>query len=248
LGAAVEIFVANFVFRENQKMSKTRGICATLAALCAASVFVSAANAAGINSYGDVTSDSSGYTLTSDPAGTGYAGIYYDYSASPIALNSITNLSADFTMTQGTFGGGAPRFSIIDTTNNAFNEAYVYFGTPGTGGTFTDPNNGSPESTGNFAANSDLRVQINGFNGDSTGASYITWSDFLSRDGSALVAYITLDLDGGFTGKQQMLVTSFDVTPAAAGATPLPAALPLFGSVLGFAGGYVGWRRRKKAA
>jgi hypothetical protein len=166
-------------------------------------------------------------------------------------LNSITNLSADFQMLEGTFANGSPRFTIFDNTNNPVNAAYVYFGTPNPGGTFSDPNPGAAESTGNYASNSpDLRVQVNGFNGDSTGAlPYISWDDFVSRDGTALIAYITIDLDGGYTPAtaQQMQVTAFNVTAAAApGAAPLPAALPLFVSGAG-ALGVLGWRRKKKA-
>jgi LPXTG-motif cell wall-anchored protein len=41
-----------------------------------------------------------------------------------------------------------------------------------------------------------------------------------------------------------MTVNSLTITSA----TPLPAALPMFGSALGLAGGYFGWRRKKKAA
>ena len=208
-----------------------------------------AANAAGIQTYGDVVSNSPGYTLTSDPNGVGYGGLYYNFSGSPIALNSITTLSADFQMLQGTISGGAPRFSIFDTTNNAANGAYVYFGNPTGGGTFSDPNPGSLESTGNYAstASTDLRVEINGFNGDSTGNSYITWADFLARDGSALVAYVTLDVDGGFSSTQQAFIDNF-VVGAAATATPLPAALPMFLGGAGLVGMALGRRKRKVAA
>jgi hypothetical protein len=208
-----------------------------------------AANAAGIQTYGDVVSNNPGYTLTSDPNGVGYAGLYYDYSASPIALNSITNLSADFQMLQGTISGGAPRFSIFDTTNNLANGAYVYFGTPMGGGTFTDPNPGALQNTGNYAsaASSDLRVEINGFNGDSTGNSYITWADFLARDGSALVAFVTLDVDGGFSSTQQAFIDNF-VVGGAATATPLPAALPMFLGGAGLVGMALRRRKRKNFA
>jgi len=229
-------------------MIKAKRIFATLPLIISAFVVMSSvANASSIQTYGDAVFDNPGYTLTSDPTGVGYAGIYYDYSASPITLNSITNLSADFQMLQGTISGGAPRFSIIDTTNNTFNEAYVFFGTPAGGGSFTDPTPGALENTGNDAslASTDLRVQINGFNGDSTGASYITWSQFLAQDGSALVAFITIDEDGGFSATQQVFVNNFDVTTTSA--TPLPAALPLFATGLG-ALGLFSWRSKRKAA
>lgn len=202
------------------------------------------ANAAPIQTYGDVTSGPGGYTLTSDTSGVGYAGIYYNYSSAPITLDSISNLSADYQFLQGTIGPGAPRFSIIDTTGNPLNEAYVYFGTPTGTGSFTEPGTGT---TGNYVTSADLRVQINGFNGDTTGAGYITFSDFLLRDGSALVKFITLDLDAGFAGTQQILVSNFDVAAAAGPAAPEPSTWAMM--MLGFAGiGFMTYRRRKGAA
>jgi hypothetical protein len=206
------------------------------------------ANASAILTYGDVTSGPSGYTITSDPNGTGYGGIYYDYSTSPILLNSITNLSADFQMTQGTIGGGAPRFSIGDTTNNSSNEAYIYFGTPAGGGSFTDPLPGQLQNTGNYASllSTDIRVQVNGFNGDSTGAGYETWSQFIANDGLALVGFVSLDVDGGFSATQQALVNNFTVT-SLAGAVPEPSTWAML--ILGFAGlGFMAYRRKNKMA
>src|SRR6476659_7635408 len=43
----------------------------------------------------------------------GYAGLYIDFTG-PLALSAITQLSTDYQMTIGTFGGGAPRFTIFD--------------------------------------------------------------------------------------------------------------------------------------
>ena len=189
--------------------------------------------------YGAVTTvtpgpgtDPAGFQLTSDPAGAGYAGLYW--TAQPgTPLSAITNLLADYQMTIGTFGGGAPRFSISDTTNNVANEAYVYWGTPQGGGGFTDPAAGSASNTGNLAdlTSADLRVQVNGFGGDSTGASYETWAAFVANDGADDVSYVSLDLDGGFSSPgQQALVDNFtvnsdvDIAP-----TPEPGTLAMFG-------------------
>ena len=215
------------------------------------SLSLGAAEAATVQQYGDVTPGpgGNGYYLTSNPnSGAGYAGIYYDYTAAPITLNSITNLSAIFQMTEGTIGNGAPRFSIIDTTNNALNEAYIYFGTPAGGGSFTDPNPATTESTGNYASltSSDLRVQVNGFNGDSTGAGYETFAQFVAADGAADIGYITLDVDGGFSSAQQALITGFDVTTSSVSAVPEPSTWAMM--ILGFAGiGFMAYRRRNGA-
>jgi hypothetical protein len=208
-----------------------------------------AANAGTIQTYGEVTSGAPGtYTLTSDPTNVGYAGLYYDYSASPIQLSNITNLSATFQMTQGTISGGAPRFSIIDTTSNILNEAYVFFGTPTGALSFTDPNPGTTENTGNYASLSspDVRVQVNGFNRDSTGAAYETWAQFVAADGSADVAFVSLDVDGGFSGTQQAVISNFDVTTMAS-AVPEPSTWAMM--ILGFCGlGFMTYRRKRAGA
>jgi hypothetical protein len=172
-----------------------------------------------LSTYGDVQivkpgdgSNPSAFQLTSSPSGAGYAGLA-DQFTSPVPLDQITTLEADYQMTTGTFGGGAPRFSIIDTTSNAANEAYVYWGTPTAGGSFSDPNAGSGwANTGDLATSPDLRVQVNGFGGVNTGYGYISWSQFLIDAGKVDVGFVTIDLDGGFSDPgQQMLVNDFTV-------------------------------------
>jgi hypothetical protein len=101
--------------------------------------------------YGDVVIQSNGFLVTSDTTGTGYGGLYFQYST-PILLNSITQLSADYQMTMGTFGGGAPRFTLFDSGGNS---AYIYFGTPLGGQGFADPNLGAFQNTGNYAASTE---------------------------------------------------------------------------------------------
>ena len=54
-------------------------------------------------------------------------------------------------------------------------------------------------------------MQNNGFGGGSTGNSYETWSQFVTMEGSVPIGYITIDLDGGFTGNQVMDTTAFDI-------------------------------------
>ena len=165
-------------------------------------------------------------------------------------------MSVDYNMLTGAFYGGAPRFSIADSSNN---QVYVYWGTLTGGGSSTNPNpNGTWGSTGNYAdvSSSDLRFYSNGFGGLNSPNTGLTWSQLIADVGSTAIWYISVDLDaGGWSGvDQHLLVNNFavngDVFAAAApapGATPLPAALPLFASGLG-ALGLLGWRRKRKAA
>ncbi|HEX5282578.1 MAG TPA: PEP-CTERM sorting domain-containing protein [Bryocella sp.] len=214
------------------------------------------AQSTSFGTYGDtsVVSGPGGtpvFQLTSNPSLQGYSGIYVQFN-SAFTASDLTNLSADFDMTQNTITNGAPRFSIIDTTNNSQNEAYVFFGTPAGGGTFTDPTPGSWENTGNVVDSTDLIVQNNGFGGGSTGASYETWAQFLSQEGTTNIGYITIDVDGGFGSTQTADVNNFDVNgtlfnaPAAA-ATPEPSSLLLLGSSL-FGAAEVLRRRRKTSS
>lgn len=185
------------------------------------------ARAATIGTYGDVTpAGGGGVQLKSDVvAGPGYAGVYIEPSL-PLTLAQIVQLSVNYQMTQGSIGGGSPRFSIGDMLNK---EAYVYFGTPQGGGSFTDPNTGS---TGNYAdlLSSDARVAVNGFGGVSTPNTYETWGQFVAGQGATQVGYVTVDLDGGFIATQTMLLDSFRVNDTVAFA---PAAVPLPSSVAG---------------
>ena len=159
-----------------------------------------------------------------------------------LTLAGITQLSANYNMLGGSFGGGSPRFGIADSNDN---QIWAYWGTPLGGGSFSNPNpNNTFASTGNFAdlASTDVRFY--------SGNTGMTWSELLTAVGDMVVAYIVLDLDGGWKGDQHMLVNNFavngDVFAAAGAETPLPAALPLFTSGLGALGLLV-WRRKRKA-
>jgi hypothetical protein len=188
----------------------------------------------------------SDFLLTSTQSPPGYAGMYLQVTGS-LDINQILTLSARYEMTQGTFGAGAPRFTLFDDSVSE-NPAYVYWGTPAGGGVFTDPNAGSPvlNSTGNLAdlSSTAVRIESEGFGGLVTGpgpASFLTWSQFASHVGTTGLSFITLDLDAGFAGTQQMYADDFRVnaedfdaqgTPAA---VPEPASLMLVASGLAFA-------------
>jgi hypothetical protein len=107
----------------------------------------------------------------------------------------------------------------------------------------------APIPAGNYAdlLSSDLRVYNDGFGGQNTPNSGETWSQFIAAVGSTDVGFISLDLDGGFTSSQEMLVSDFQVNNADLTATPLPAALPLFMGGLGMIG-LVRRRRKRKDA
>lgn len=222
--------------------------------LLALFVFASLVRADSISTYGDATvvtgpDSNPAWQLTSDSSGPDlYGGVYITVTGT-LTPATLTQLSADYVMLTGTFGGGAPRFSLTDGSNN---EAWIYFGTPAGGGTFTDPNNGNTTyaNTGNYAnlSSSDVRVYSNNFGGDNNPNTGQTWSQFVGLAGSTQIDFISLDLDGGFTGNQVMDTANFDVngtvySPAAA--VPEPGSLSLMlclFAVLGVVGPFL--RRR----
>jgi hypothetical protein len=223
-------------------LKEFKAICFGLAVVAVSTL---SAHAAAFHTYGDVTVSSGGYLTTStDPSG--YGGLVLDFTATPFALSSLTNLSVDYQMTQGTFGGGSPRFSIFDTSGSF--AAWVYLGTPLGGGTFADPNPGAQQNTGNYAnlLSSDVRVYNNGFGGVGNGNTGETWAQFVAQVGSTNVGYVTLDLDGGFTGTQQALFNNFTVNDTVVtAAVPEPSTWAMM--ILGFAGvGFMAYRRKSK--
>jgi hypothetical protein len=227
-----------------------------LLALC---VFAPLIRADFVSTYDDATvvtgpDGNPAWQLTSDSTNPD-GGVYVTITGT-LTPATLTQLSADYVMETGTFGGGAPRFSIIDTTNNTYNEAYVYFGTPEGGGAFTDPNNGNTNyaNTGNYAdlSSPDVRVYSNGFGGFGNGNTGQTWAQFVASVGTVDIGYISLDLDGGFTGDQVMDTTNFDVNGtvyAPPAAVPEPGSfglmLCLF-AVLGIMGPFSRRRRLPK--
>jgi hypothetical protein len=218
-------------------LNKFELFCVAMTISLGATVPASATTVSG--TYGDVVIQSNGFLVTSDTTGTGYGGLYFQYST-PILLNSITQLSADYQMTMGTFGGGAPRFTLFDSGGNS---AYIYFGTPLGGQGFADPNLGAFQNTGNYAASTDLRVYVNGFDGQNTSNTAETFQQFVTAHGSAEVSSVYLDLDGGFTGTQQALLDNFTVNGDTLSA-PEPSTWAMM--ILGFVGiGFMAYRRKQ---
>lgn len=197
------------------------------------------------------------FDLVSNSSKTGgvfASGLELDISG-PFSVNDLTNLSANYNMVKGAFGGGSPRFTLEDTSGNALDSAYIYFGNTG-GGKFSNPYaNGISGDTGNYAdlASSDLRIESAGFGGYTSGtASYITFADFASHVGSINIGYIYLDLDGGFTGDQELSVNSLTLNgttyQSRSVPVPEPSTLPLFGAGLAGMVGLCFMRGRKAKA
>jgi hypothetical protein len=236
--------------------------CILLGTVAIAAGMAASADAGSLGTYGDVTITGDGYELTSVDGGTGfpnphptaYAGVYTNTSS--LTPDTLTELSVDYEMQEASFENGAPRFSIGDSSGN---EAYIYFGNTTNGFNFTDPNAGSSSlnSTGNYAdlLSGELRVESNGFGGLNTSNTPMTWSQFLTADGgiagSAAIAFITVDLDGGdgALGTQEMLLNNLDIngTIYSAPAVPLPA--PIYAVPVLMAGlGVLQLRKRRTTA
>lgn len=221
-----------------------------LSALAAAAALSSPmmAHADAYTLWGDVTvvspgqgSDPHAFQMTS--AGAGYASIQ-DKVTSGLTVSGLTTLSADYE-TSDAFIGGSPRFSLSDSSGH---EAYVYWGTPLGGGSFSNPTSGAWASTGNLAGATDLRVYVNGFGGISQPNTGVTWQQFVNEAGSTSIDSIYLDVDGGWASPQQVLVDNFAVNGSVLDAVPEPATWALMLLGLGVIGGAMRSSRRRTGA
>ena len=192
-------------------------------------------------------SDPTAFQLTSSSAPGMADGGLEDKITSALPLSQLTTLSADYDMTTGPFAGGAPRFTLFDS---GLNSAWVYWGTPTGGGSFSNPNS-AWANTGNYAdlGSADVRVYSNGFGGVNSPNTGMTWSQFVGLAGSTDLSYVTLDLDGGWANSpngQQMLVDNFTVNSQVfdAGAVPEPTVWSML--ILGVAGIGTALRLRPK--
>jgi hypothetical protein len=159
-------------------------------------VIAAPALAAGPTTSGTATISGGVATLTSDytDASTANDAGALTFPAG-MTLSALTTLSADYNLTEGSCGGGSPRFQLnVDGKN-----VQVYLGpTPNFTGCAT-----GWTSTGNLAANSELRVDLSQYGG----AFYSTWAQAVALLGSHTVTGIDFAVDGGWsqTGKKQVV-------------------------------------------
>ena len=127
----------------------------------------------------------------------------------PLTFAGITDLSAEYEMQTGCFGGGSPRFQVrIDYDNDTVISAgdrnvFIYWGTHPN---FTDCPVGW-NNTGNLIASPDLRYDLSSVGG----AFYSTHTDAVNLVGTYTVLRVSVVVDGGFTGDQVALVDAFTV-------------------------------------
>ncbi len=144
----------------------------------------------------------------------------------PMTFNDMNELSSDFEMTLGTFGGGSPRFSILIDWNDSHiidegdKYAFIYWGTPPDfidvpvhNGWYVDeqeqdPNWAERNNTGNLMTVADHRVDLTQFGGLYTS----TIKEAKNRFGDKEVLQISLVLDGGWLLDQVLLVDNIKVS------------------------------------
>ena len=111
--------------------------------------------------------------------------------ASGLTLAQITQLSAEFNVTDDNCGGGAPRFSINFGTNK---NVFVYLG-PSSPFTNCTPNTWT--STGNLVGAADAcRVDTSQI---SPGTQCTTWAAAVTLLGSQTINSISFAVDGGWS-------------------------------------------------
>jgi len=141
----------------------------------------------------------------------------------PVTFNDVNELSSDFEMTEGSFGGGSPRFSILIDWNDSHvadsgdKYAFIYWGTPPNymdepvhNGWYVDeqdPNWAERTNTGNLMDTTDHRVDLLQFGGP----FYSTIEEAKNLFGDKEVFEIALVLDGGWKYDQVLLVDNVKV-------------------------------------
>jgi len=161
--------------------------------------------------------------------------------SSPMTVSDLTNLSATYQMTNGSFGGGSPRFAVGVDDGGTTRYFSVYLGTLPN---FTDTPPAGWNDTGNLLALGDNRIDLSQFAG---GTFYDNYANLQNLLGGLSITEILLVLDGGWLGDQEMLVDSFSINDLTITA-PEPASLITWLTLLGTGGIATCVRRRREAA
>jgi hypothetical protein len=153
-----------------------------------------------------VTSSGGATTVNPDAAQLtsvcyGYGGVYVNFPAGT-TFSQLTNLSTDYTMTQGACGGGAPRFEVDLATDFLT----VYFGTQPYGGCL--PN-----------TLSSMSAVTNGTSGAGWFVDYSntpeTYAQVEATYGSQALTDVAIIEDGGWSQpsayQQQVLIQNWNV-------------------------------------
>jgi hypothetical protein len=151
----------------------------------------------------------------------------------PMTFNDMNELSSDFEMTVGAFGGGSPRFSILIDWNDSHiidegdKYAFIYWGTPPDymdepvhNGWYVDeqdPNWAQKNNTGNLMDTIDHRVDLTQFGGP----FYSTIEEAKNLFGDKDVFEVSLMLDGSWLNDQVLLVDNITVDGCTYDAFPL---------------------------
>ena len=142
----------------------------------------------------------------------------------PMTFNDVNELSSDFEMTLGAFGGGSPRFSVLIDWNDSHvidegdKYAFIYWGTPPNyidepvhNGWYVDeqdPNWAERNNTGNLICTADHRVDLSQFGGP----FYSTIEEAKNLFGNKEILEIILVLDGSWLLDQVLLVDNIKVS------------------------------------
>ena len=197
----------------------------TIAAALLIATPAAAQQVSGQGQYGDVTNVAAGTQIASDPnAGPGYGGIYF--TLTNFTLGDLTQLSATYTLDQGALAGGAPRFTLFDSANQS---AYIYFT--------------SPTST---SLTPSTIVECNGFGGCAYNYPGITFANFITQVGASTgLSAVFLDVDAGYSSRQQLTVSNFSLNGNVFGAVPEPSTWAMM--LVGFGGIGMAMRRQRRA-
>ncbi len=141
----------------------------------------------------------------------------------PMTFNDVNELSSDFDMTEGSFGGGSPRFSLLIDWNDSHvidsgdKYAFIHWGTPPDYMDVPvhnswyveeqDPNWAERNNTGNIVDVNDHRVDLTQFGGP----FYSTIEEAKNLFGDKEVLEIILVLDGSWLHDQVLLVDNIKV-------------------------------------